>query len=193
VEFVMRLLSAALALAILAAGAAPAAADAASEAIERAAAAYAEGRLREAIAELQTAQVAIQQQQTGALAALLPEAPAGFTREISTDLAAGLAMMGGGVGAEATYASASDRFTVTVTVDNPMIAMFAGMFANPQLIAMMGGEALKIGGRDFVSQDGQVTGLIDFRILIQAQGAPVEVMSPVLEAIDYAALGRFGL
>ncbi len=189
----MRNLTAALAVAAFGAGALPAAADAVTEALDRAAAAYSEGRLREAMTELQTAQVALQQQQTDALVALLPEAPAGFTREISTDMAAGLAMLGGGVGAEAVYASASERFTLTVTVDNPMIAMFAGMFANPQMIAMAGGQALKIGGRDFVNQDGQVTGLIDFRILIQAQGAPVEVMTPVLEAIDYAALGRFGL
>ena len=58
--------------------------------------------------------------------------------------------------------------------------------------AMLGMKLERVGREKFMNDDGELTGLIDNRILIQAEGAPIEVMIPVLEAIDFKALEDFG-
>ncbi len=59
--------------------------------------------------------------------------------------------------------------------------------------AVMGGAKLeRVGRMKYMNQDGELSGLVDNRILIQAKGAPVEVMIPLLETIDVKALEDFG-
>jgi hypothetical protein len=62
------------------------------------------------------------------------------------------------------------------------------MFANA---AMMGVKQVRVGRERFADQDGQLTALIANRVLVQASGAPADVMVPVLESIDFARLGSF--
>jgi hypothetical protein len=174
----------------LAAAAAPAAADDVTDTIEAALAAYGQGDLKDALEELAYARQLISEMQTADLAAFLPEAPDGWSREIDTEMAAALSMMGGGFGAEATYAGGGQRFTVTLMADNPMVAGFAGMLGNAALLG--GAKRVRIGGERFLDQDGELVALIDNRILVQASGAPLEAMVPVLEAMDFEALARFG-
>ena len=54
-------------------------------------------------------------------------------------MAQGMAMMGGGAGAEATYANA-EGMTVTLSAyaDNMMVQSFAPILSDPQMVAMMG-------------------------------------------------------
>lgn len=169
----------------------PAHADAISDTIQSALDAYTAGDIKYATEELAFAQQQLQALKADGLSAFLPEAPEGWTRTINTDMNAGLAMMGGGTGAEATYQGPDQSFTLTITADSPMLGAFAGMFANSAMLAAMG-TITRVGREKFVDQDGTLTGVVDGRILIQSQGALVDVMVPVLQTMDFATMVSFG-
>jgi hypothetical protein len=168
----------------------PARADEVTQALETALEAYADGDVAYAFEELDYARQLLLSMKTEALVAYLPEPPEGWTREIDTEMGAGLAMMGGGTGAEAEYrAPGGDGFTITLMADNPMVGAMAGMLGNA---AAMGLKVERIGRQKFVMQEGEITGLVENRILVQASGQDMEAMFATLERIDYGALGRFG-
>lgn len=164
-------------------------ADEVLETLDAARAAYEGGNIQDALEELAYAQQLMREMKTAGLTDFLPAAPAGWTREINTDMGAAMAMFGGGVGAEATYASGKDKFTVMLMADNAMVQGFAGMLSGA---GFMIGKRVRIGSEKFMDQDGELTGLIDSRILIQASGAPIAVMQPILEQIDFEAMADFG-
>jgi hypothetical protein len=178
-----------LALAIVTA--VPARADEVAETLQGALDAYKSGDVQYALEELAYAQQLLQAMRAEGLTAFLPPAPEGWRREINTDINKGLAMMGGGTGAEATYSGEGRSFTVTLMADNPMVGAMAAMFGNPMLMGAAG-EMVRVGRQKFIDQDGELTGLVDNRILIQASGADKAVILPVLERIDFAALAGFG-
>ncbi len=173
-----------LCLAPLSAGA-----DEVLETIDAARAAYEAGDMQDALDELAYAQQLVRERKTAGLTAFLPGPPDGWSREINTDMSAAMAMFGGGVGAEATYASGKDSFSVLLMADNAMVQGFAGMLSGAGLML---GKRVRIGSEKFMNQDGELTGLVDSRILVQASGAPVEVMRPILEQIDFEAMAAFG-
>ncbi|TCO74206.1 hypothetical protein [Rhodovulum euryhalinum] len=171
--------------------AAPVLADEVTDALTGATEAYEAGDVKLALEELAFAQQRMQAMKAEGLTAFLPPAPEGWTREIDTQMNAGLAMMGGGTGAEATYANGDASFVVTLMADNPMVGAMGAMFGNPMLMGAAG-EIVRVGRQKFVDQDGELTTLVDNRILVQARGAGREVMLPVLEAMDYEGLAGFG-
>jgi len=181
-----------LAAAALALAALPARADEVTEALQNAITAYEEGDIPYAMEELTYAQSLMTALQAQGLAGFLPEPPAGWTREINSEAGAAMGMMGGGTAAEATYSGDGQSFTITFTADNPMVAAMAGMFSNAAMLTASGAKMIRVGREKFVDQDGQLTAVIDNRILIQANGAGAEVMVPVLETIDFRELSRFG-
>lgn len=168
----------------------PSLADEVTDTLSSALQAYEEGDIDYAIEELDYARQLLKAMTTQELTGFLPEAPAGWTREISdSDMNAGLAFLGGGVAAEAEYSNGSERVTVTIMADNPMVTGFAGMIANA---AMLGIKMHRVGREKFFANDGELIALVDNRILVQADGADPEVMIPILEQIDFAALKAFG-
>lgn len=168
----------------------PGLADEVTDTLSSALQAYEDGDLDYAIEELDYAKQLLQEMSSQALTSFLPEPPAGWTREISDEgMNAGLAFLGGGVAAEADYSDGSETFSLSIMADNPMVAGFAPMVANAGL---MGLKMHRVGREKFYENDDQLIGLIDNRILIQAEGAAPEVMIPVLELIDFAALEEFG-
>lgn len=179
------LVAAALVLAAL-----PAQADDVTDALQNAITAYQDGDIRYAMEELTYAQSLLNEMQAQGLAAFLPEAPEGWTRD--TESNAGGAMMGGGTTASATYSRDRDRFTITLTADSPMLAAMAGMFGNAAMLTASGAKMIRVGREKFIHQNNDLTGMIDNRIMVQASGAEPEVMLPLLEAIDYRELARFG-
>ena len=110
-------------LALLATG--PARADDVTDALQNAIDAYTEGDVAYAMSELDYAKQLLAAMETDALVALLPEAPEGWTREIDTEMGAGLAMMGGGTGAQADYAGDDGSFSISIMADNPMVSAMA--------------------------------------------------------------------
>lgn len=170
--------------------AAPVAADEISDALQAAQDAYAAGDMRVAAAEVTVAQMALQARQSALLEALLPEAPAGFTRAVNTEFAAGFSMFGGGSGAEASYTSEKGAFTVNLMADNQMVTGMAEMFLNPDMLAMMG-KVVKVGDVSILDQGESVTALVAGRVLVTAQGMSSADMLPVVQAIDFDRLAVF--
>lgn len=170
--------------------AAPVAADEISDALQAAQDAYAGGDMQAAAAQVTVAQTAMQAKQSALLEALLPEAPAGFTRVVNTEFAAGFSMFGGGSGAEASYSGAAGAFTVNLMADNQMVTGMAEMFVNPDMLAMMG-KVVKVGDVSILDQGESVTALIAGRVLVTAQGMGSADMLPVVQAIDFDRLAVF--
>lgn len=183
-----RVLSLALAAAMVAA---PAVADEITDTLQNAISAYEEGDIQYALEEIAFAQQLLQELKAGALEAFLPEAPPGWTREV--DDGRGQMAGFGGIGVSAAYYDSNQRFTLTILTDSPMVASMAGIFGNSAILASQG-KLIRVGREKFLEQqNGQLMGVIDGRILVQADGAPTDVMLPVIEKIDFRKLSRFGL
>ena len=71
--------------------------------------------------------------------------------------------------------------------DSPMIVAMAAAFANP---GMIGGTLTRVGRERFVEQDGELSGLIDNRILVQASGGDLNDMIAHLEQMDFPRTRR---
>lgn len=171
----------------------PGRADAVSDALAAAAAAYADGKLSETSARIAEASAALSALQSAALLALLPPAPEGWTRTENSDMTQSLVVIGGGSGIEATYRGPDGQsFTLSIYADNPMILSMREMFVNEMLVTMMGGKKTMGGGEYLVQDEQSVFTIVDDRMVVQAMGAPVATMEPVLAALDYAALANYG-
>ena len=171
--------------------AAPVQADTVADALAAASTAYAAGDLTTAAAQIATAAREMSARHSDLLRAHFPPAPEGWTREDTPDMAEGMAMMGGGAGAEATYSDA-EGMTVTLSAyaDNMMVQSFAPILSDPQMVAMMG-KTIEINGVAFLEQDGLTTmALLDNRVLLQAVGEAAKAQA-LLAQIDLAAMVAF--
>ncbi|WP_417264159.1 hypothetical protein [Celeribacter sp.] len=165
-------------------------ADDVTDTLQSALKAYEDGDVTYALEELDYAKQLMQEMKTGELAAFLPAAPEGWTAEEDSDTVAGFAMMGGGTAAAQSYTNESgEEFTISIVVDSPMIAMMGGMISNA---GAMGMKTVRVGREKFLENEGDLTALVEGRVLVQASGEPRDVVLPLLESIDYRALGRFG-
>jgi hypothetical protein len=169
----------------------PVAADEISDTIQSALDAYNQGDVQYATEELAFAQQLLNALKTEGLAAFLPPPPDGWTRELDEQMGASLGMMGGGVGAAADYVKGNDKITVTMMADNPMVTAMAGMMGNPVVMASMG-KIVRVGREKFLDQEGQLSALINNRVLVRAEGADPALMITLLETIDFKSLGDFG-
>ncbi len=183
----------AAALAAFAFLAVPVQADDVTDAIQNALEAYNEGDIQYATDELNFAMQLLNEMKADQLVGFLPEPLDGWEREINTEQSAALAVMGGGLGAEAEYRNSSgESFTITIMADNPMVAAMSGMLGNTAMIAASGGKLVRVGREKFMAQDGDLTGLIANRFLIQGSGRPQEAMIDHMKEIDFRALSGFG-
>ena len=151
--------------------------------------AYNEGDIQYAIEEIDYAKQLMRAMKKGALEAFLPEPPAGWTREIDSDMAMGLGAIGGGVGTSEDYTNGSENFSITLMADNPMVGAMAGMIGSA---GAMGAKIERVGREKFMVQNDEFTGLVDGRILVQASGDNPDLILEILKSIDYKALGDFG-
>jgi hypothetical protein len=165
-------------------------ADEISDSIDAASAAYAEGDYAKAAKDLRSAQSAIADLQSAAIALLLPPAADGFTREDSPDFGAGMAMFGGGSGAEVRYTKDDVSFTMSIMADNDMVSGMLGMFSQPEMLAMMGKVEEVEGASVVTAEDGSLMSVINGRYMLSASGAPTEVMMPFVKAIDFAKMAE---
>jgi hypothetical protein len=166
-------------------------ADAVSDALDAAAAAYAAGDLPTTSASLTMASQQLATLQSNLLLAKFPAAPEGWTRTDNADMAAGMAVMGGGAGGEVTYV-APDGSSVAVSAyaDNMMVQSFAGLLTDPAMIAMMG-KTVEINGVTFLEQEGNsMMALLENRVLLQANGDATKAQQ-ILALFDLAALAAF--
>ena len=167
-------------------------ADEIEDSLKGALAAYQAGKVKDAMDAAAYAQQLMQTKRGGALAAFLPAAPDGWTRTDTADINQGLNVLGGGVGAEASYAEGDTEFKITLMANNSMVASMATILGNTVMMAQMG-KIVKVGDRKFLNQDGTLSALVCTQVLVQAQGADPEKMLPLLQKIDFSGLEKFGL
>lgn len=179
-------------LAAPAAPAAPAQGDAVDTALQAARQAYAQGRLDAATSELAAAGRALQSIKHARLAAFLPAAPEGWSRSVQKEAEAGaLSLLGmGGITAAADYARNGETFTVSLTADNPLVASMLGLLGNPQMMALMG-KVVRVGARDMMLQDGELSTLVDGRVLVQARGRDLDAMKAALGTLAFNRVARY--
>ncbi len=178
--------------AALALTAAPAAADDVTEAINNALEAYEEGDTVYAAEELTFALQLLNEMKADGLAGFLPDPMEGWERQMDESIAAGMSMMGGGIGAGAEYENGGSYFSITIMADSPMVAALGGMLGNAAMITASGGKMVRVGREKFMQQDEEVTGLIGGRVLVQASGEDVDAIIAHLETMDFNALEDFG-
>lgn len=169
----------------------PALADEVTDTLQSALDAYNDGDIQYALEELAYAQQLLNQMKTASFETFLPEPPEGWTREITEGFAANLGFMGGGVGAEATYSNGSESFTITMMADNPMVAAMAPLLTNQALAAASGAKIVRVGRQKFVLQNGEYSGLVNNRVLVQGKGDNAEQILATLETVPYRDLGNF--
>ncbi len=179
-------------LAAPAAPAAPAQGDAVDTALQAARQAYAQGRLDAATSELAAAGRALQSIKHARLAAFLPAAPEGWSRSVQKEAEAGaLSLLGmGGITAAADYTRNGESFTVSLTADNPLVASMLGLLGNPQMMALMG-KVVRVGARDMMLQDGELSTLVDGRVLVQARGRDLDAMKAALGTLAFNRVARY--
>ncbi|MGR3369400.1 MAG: hypothetical protein ACU0CC_11890 [Sagittula sp.] len=167
----------------------PAQADEVTDLLDSAREAYDAGDIQFALDDLEMARQRLVEMKTASLGAFLPDAPDGWTREVNTEMNTGLAMMGGGVGAEARYMSQDgEELKLTLMADNPMVASMSAMINNA---GAMGMKTERIGRQRFAVQDGQMMALIGNRVLVQAEG-DVETARGLLDKMDFEGMAVFG-
>ncbi len=164
-------------------------ADEVTDTLNSALAAYEDGDIQYALEELDFAKQLMNTMKGDALSGFLPDAPDGWSRTDSAEMGAGLAFMGGGVGAEAEYNNGNETITITITANNPMIAAMAGMMGNA---AAMGIPLVRVGREKFMNQDGDLTAMIGNQVMVQASGGDVDTMVDLLKSMDLRGLGNFG-
>ena len=166
-------------------------ADEISDTLEAALEAYNAGDVAFALEELDFARQKMLSLQANAFQQFLPEAPEGWFRDIDTEMAAGLAMMGGGMGAGAEYRNdgGSQYYSVTMMADNPMVVSMGAMFSNA---AVMGMRVERVGRQRVAVGEDQAIALVDNRVLVQVEGDDEDLLLEVMGQIDFEALSNFG-
>lgn len=170
----------------------PARADDISDAIAEAQKAYAAGDTVGAKQSLDVAAQLLAQRNAAGLARFLPAPPAGWTAgETQTDAAAA-AVFGGGLIAKRDYTKGSSEVTVQILAQSPMVAQMSAMFANAQMLGMMGKVFRHQGRSAVVTKDGAVQLLTGANFIIIDGSASEADKRAFLSAIDLAALEKAG-
>lgn len=170
----------------------PVAADEFTDVVEEALEAYRAGDTAGARKDLDYAVKLLAEAKAKDLAALLPAAPAGWTREDGDAEGGGMAMamFGGGTAASATYSRGSDTVELTVVTDSPMVSAVGAMVSGVASVA--GVQTRRIHRTAFGVTDGEMQGVIDDRVLVSASGSASEDdKAALIELMDFEKLSRF--
>lgn len=169
-----------------------AAADEFTDVVESALAAYRDGDVAGAQADIEYAAKLLLDMKAEALATFLPAAPAGWSKEAADTEGAGvaMAMFGGGTTAAATYRRGSEEMTLTLMANSPMVSGIGAMVSGMGSVA--GGETVRIQRTQFAVTDGEMQGVVDEKVLVTVGGsAALEDKTALVEAMDLRALGAY--
>ena len=141
---------------------------------------YEEGKVSQAIGEVEFALAQMKQKKADSLSQIFPKPPAGWTAEKSEGQAAGGAMFGGGISATRRYKN-SDRGHVKIQVisDSPLIQSLGMMLSNPMFL--QGGKQGKLvrfkGNKALLKDRGdraEFQALINNKVLLQVEANRVK-------------------
>lgn len=167
-------------------------ADEFTDTLDSARSAYESGDVKAAGEDLAYATKLLGSQKAAGLAKFLPPAPAGWTRtdEPAEDAGLGMAILGGGTSAAASYTDGTTEAKITLTADSPMVSGLGAVFSGVSSLA--GGKPLRIQRVEFGEMDGELRGVVDGRVMVSVGGdASTEVKTGLLEAMDFNALADY--
>ena len=171
-------------------------ADEVTDQIQEGLKAYEKGDYDTASLALDTAAALIRQMQATSLSGVLPEPLDGWTAEEAETSSAGAAMFGGGLQASRAYHKDEENITITIIGNSPMLQAMSMMFANP---AMQGGSAklIVVDGRKVIQnkEERSLQTMINNNFLVSVegeQGTADESLRAYFDAVDFAALEKFG-
>lgn len=179
--------------ALLAAFVAQAHADDFTTSLDSARKAYEQGDIDTAREELNYATQLLGQMRAGKLEEVLPDALPGWERKQSESANnPGLAMLGGGTTANAEYRKDGKSVKIAIVTDSPMIASMGMLFNNPALAGADGRMKRIAGQKAMVKKDGDITAMIDNRIMVTVNGSAASAdLEAYFQAIDFKSLKSF--
>lgn len=175
---------------MLAAG--PTLADEFTDTLDSALSAYHDGNVKGASEDLAYATKLLGAMKSAGLAKLLPAALPGWTRtdDSGDDAGIGMAMLGGGTTAGASYSDGTNDVKITLVADSPMVSGLGAMITG--VASMGGGKPLRIQRTEFTDNDGELQGVINKKVMVSVSGsAPLEQKTAYLEKLDFKALGDY--
>lgn len=155
-------------------------ADDATDAADDALKAYKSGDMVEAARQWEYAAQLARQQRSAGMLDLLPGPLQGWTEDEAESTAVGGAMFGGGTNATKTFSKGDSSVTMSLSADNPMLAMFSMMANNPAMVSQSGQKPVTIEGQrgtleyDKSERSGELTLVAYGKYLLQVNGDGVD-------------------
>ena len=160
----------------LALGASPARADEISEQLERGLKLYKEGKVNEALAEVEFATAQMRQKKAEGFAAIFPDAPVGWKADKPESQSVGQAMFGGVISASRAYHKGEAEVRVEIMSDSPLIQSLAVVLNNPMMMQGQGLKLARVGDQKALvqqSEDNQaeLQMLVDGKVLVRVEAS----------------------
>jgi hypothetical protein len=166
-------------------------------------AAYKAGKYSAAASELEFALQGVRQKQAEQLKALFPAAPAGWEADEVEVGAAGMAMMGGGIGANRDYRkkvtgdAEQPEVEISIVGESPLLQTAVMWMSNP-MMAGAGAKQVKLGAqRGFLRQEKgsapEITVVVANKLLVTVKGSGSATEADVTglaKALDYGKLEK---
>ncbi|MBX7121501.1 MAG: hypothetical protein K1X42_05170 [Opitutaceae bacterium] len=160
--------------------------------------AYESNNFTEALQAIDYAGQLIRQKKGAAVAAILPNAPSGWTaEEAEADATAG-AFMGGMVSVKRSYNKGDAHVTIQIQSDSPLLQSMSLMFSNPAMIAGSGAKLETIKGQRVAvtfrnaDKSGDIKAVVDGRYMVSIEGNGLsrEDLVSFAGAMDFSKLAK---
>jgi hypothetical protein len=161
-------------LALFSLGLAPAWADEISDQLDKGLKLYQQGKLSEALQEVEFAAAQMRQKKAEGYAAVFPEPPAGWQAEKVEYQAMGQALFGGGISASRAYRKGEAEVRLEVLSDSPLVQPLVMGLSNPALMQAQGQKLIRVGDQRAILQEdddtqAEVLILFEGKILIKVE------------------------
>ena len=163
--------------ALILAGTLPASADQIEDQINKALKLYQDGKVSQALTELDFAAAQLRQMKAESLGTIFPEAPDGWKAAKVKTGAMGAAMLGGGISADREYRQDGGRGRINIKVisDSPMLQGLAMMMSNPMFAQSSdGGKLMLIDGHKALLKEqaddrAELQSIVNNKVLVEVK------------------------
>ncbi len=142
---------------------------------------YQQGKVSEAISEIEFALAQLRQKKAASLTEIFPPAPSGWKAEKPQSQAAGQALFGGGITASQDYRQAKGNGHVKIQVisDSPLLQTVAMMMQNPMFLQGGNGKLIRINGEKAIlkadsEERAEISMVLDNKVLLQVEANEIE-------------------
>jgi len=174
-------------------------ADDVTDQIDEAVKAYEKEDYNTAITALDSASTLIRQKKGELIGKLLPEPLSGWEAGEPETSSAPAGMFGGGITAKRAYTRTADgkteKVTITITTDSPLIQTMGMMFSNPMFMGQ-DNKLIVINGEKAIAnqQDNSLMAMVANKVLVKVDGAKTtteDMLKEYFKAIDFKALKEY--